>query len=228
MIRLLLLPGLDGTGALFSRFLDAAPSDVRTEVVPLPADLVGYPELVQYFTSRLEVGPDTILLAESFSGPLAISLAARHKLAGLILCNSFAVSPRSPLLGALAAPFLFRLPAPPFLLRHFLVGPEASTDTVRWVRGVLASVSRHTLTGRLSAVLAANAMADLGRCRAPILYLRGLDDRLVPETSIAALAAAASIPVEVARIPGPHLLLQVAPDRSWEAIRPFLVRLTPA
>ena len=224
MTRLVLLPGLDGTGALFSGFIAAAPAGVRAEAVSLPPQLTSYPDLVEHFGPRLELGPDTVLLAESFSGPLAIQLAARVELAGLILCNSFVVSPRSPLLGALAAPFLFRYALPAFLLRQFLVGPEASADLVDQVRAVLASIPRPILAARLSSVLKVDARADLSRCRAPILYLRGLHDRLVPEASVAAVVRAASNEVEVTRIHGPHLLLQAAPALAWEAIRPFLAQ----
>lgn len=169
-----------------------------------------------------------MLLAESFSGPLAITLAARHDLAAVILCNSFVRSPRPALLGHLAMPFLFRHTPPAFLLRHFLLGSAASPELLRRVRSVLTTVPRLTLAGRLAAVLGVDVSAELGRRRAPLLYLRGLGDRLVPEASVASLAAAAATPIEVARLAGPHLLLQVEPERAWEVIRPYLATLAAA
>jgi pimeloyl-ACP methyl ester carboxylesterase len=198
---------------------------LRPEVVSLPPELIGYQELVEHLAPRLPLGSDTVLLAESFSGPLAIMLAARHSVAAVILCNSFVRSPRPTILGQLAVPFLFRHTPPAFLLRHFLLGSTASPELLRRVQRVLATVPRRTLSGRLAAVLGVDVSTELSRCRAPLLYLRGLGDRLVPEASVAAMSVAAPTPIEVVRLAGPHLLLQVAPDRAWEALRPFLATL---
>jgi pimeloyl-ACP methyl ester carboxylesterase len=63
------------------------------------------------------------------------------------------------------------------------------------------------------------AIADkLARVAAPILYLRGSEDRLVPDASVKALLAAASVPVSVVRLAGPQLLLQALPTAAWDAI----------
>jgi pimeloyl-ACP methyl ester carboxylesterase len=85
MRRIVLLPGLDGTGALFEGFMRAAPAGVSLDVVALPPKPSGYAELAEHLSSTLRLSPDTILLAESFSGPLAITLAARHMVAALVL-----------------------------------------------------------------------------------------------------------------------------------------------
>jgi hypothetical protein len=40
----------------------------------------------------------------------------------------------------------------------------------------------------------------------------------VSEASVLDLVSAASVPVSVVRIPGPHLLLQAAPEAAWRVI----------
>ena len=47
MRRIVLLPGLDGTGALFDDFVRTAPATVRCDVVSLPQEPLGYAELVE-------------------------------------------------------------------------------------------------------------------------------------------------------------------------------------
>src|SRR5262245_42706994 len=120
MRRIVLLPGLDGTGALFENFVRAAPSGVSLEVVPIPPEPLGYRELVDRLGPTLHLTADTILVAESFSGPLAILLAAQYRVAALVLCNSFVVPPRARLFRVLAMPLLFRIRLPAALIDRYL------------------------------------------------------------------------------------------------------------
>ena len=74
---LVLLPGLDGTGALFRRFV-AEVEDISALVIGYPTDEVrSVPELVSLVESRLPASGRLVLLGESFSGRVALELAAR-------------------------------------------------------------------------------------------------------------------------------------------------------
>ena len=218
MGRIVLLPGLDGTGALFDDFVRAAPLAMRPEVASLPCVSLGYAELAERIAPQLQLTPDTILLAESFSGPLAILLAQRQQIAALMLCNSFVTSPRSRALAALPLAPLFHLPLPAAVVRWFLVGSDASDALVERVRATVSSVPPSVLAARVSSVLRVDVAGSLTRCSAPIFYLRGTKDRLVPEASVDAVVRAAPVSVSVVRVPGPHMLLQVAPEAAWRAI----------
>src|SRR5690349_11358194 len=106
MATLVLLPGLDGTGELFSRFVASLRSH-DVQVVDYPRDrALGYAALEEFVRERLPREMDYFLLAESFSGPIAISIAASSPshLKGLILCGSFAANPL-PALGPLSTLF---------------------------------------------------------------------------------------------------------------------------
>lgn len=94
-MRLVLLPGMDGTGELFAPLLGALPPD-RASVVAYPRDVVlSYDELVAFVVQRLPVEEPFVLVAESFSGPIAVRVAAQHPagLRGVVLCANFVVGP---------------------------------------------------------------------------------------------------------------------------------------
>src|SRR5216683_2588026 len=92
-IRLLLLPGLHGTGGLFQPFLKLSPSNFDPYVLTYPVDRrLSYDELETVIVARLrETSSRIILLAESYSGPLALRLASdyRDQVIGVILVASF-------------------------------------------------------------------------------------------------------------------------------------------
>jgi pimeloyl-ACP methyl ester carboxylesterase len=224
--RVVLLPGMDGTGVLFRDFTALAPPGVLPEVVALPSEPLSYAGLADILSRRLELSPGCVLLAESFSGPLAVTLAARHPVAALVLCNSFVRPPRPSALRALAVPALFRGRVPRWVVRRYFVGPDASPGLVDRVRDTVAAVPPSLLAGRLSSILGTDVSGTLARVATPVLYLRGMDDRLVPERSVAEVAGA--VQARVVRIPGPHLLLQTRPEAAWAAIGPFLAGITAA
>src|SRR5690349_18711401 len=94
-MRLVLLPGLDGTGELFAPFTDAL-AGVNVQVISYPPDRpMNYAGHEAHVRERLPKSEDYVLLAESFSGPVGISIdaSAPSNLRGLILCCSFASNP---------------------------------------------------------------------------------------------------------------------------------------
>ena len=81
-MHLVLLPGLDGTGALFRRFARALPEGLTSQAVHYPAhDPADYDDLLPRVRLQLPQAP-FVLLGESFSGPLAIRLAAERQVLG--------------------------------------------------------------------------------------------------------------------------------------------------
>ena len=126
---LILLPGLDGTGAFFEPFLEGLPTGFETQVVQYPTELVSYPACLEFARALLPADRPYLLLGESFSGPIAIALAAeqREGMVGLVLCSTFARNPRPRL--AWAVPFLGLFPnarLPLFLIRFVLLGKWAT------------------------------------------------------------------------------------------------------
>ena len=75
--RLLLTPGLEGTGELLAPLVRALGDAIETKVLRYPADApLSYAELLPRVRAELLQDEPFVLLGESFSGPLAIMLAA--------------------------------------------------------------------------------------------------------------------------------------------------------
>lgn len=226
--HLVLLPGLDGTGDLFRSFLDELPSGYRRSVVSYPLHLSSYADLDATVRSTIPEHDPYVLLAESFSSPLAIQIASSHPgyLRGLILCGGFAASPMPwPARAAmsLAARWLFRWQAPAFAIRRFLAGPNTSSDVIEQVRNAVRQVNSRVMAARLHQVLRCDARQDVNKIWVPILCLRGSADRLVSENCTdEILSQARREESRSVTIEGPHLLLQARPAACVHEIADFL------
>ena len=215
-------PGLHGTTDLLNDFAAAAPGGARVELAALPTHLVDYEALASHFAATLRITPESVLIAESFSGPLAIMLAERFGVAALILCNTFAKAPYPRALGWLPLSLIARVPPPSFFLRYFIVGSDASDLVVSAVRKAVERVPANTLARRASSALKVDVTRELARCTSPILYLRGTPDHVIRKRSLDVIVRTATVPVSVANFAAPHLLLKTSPREAWSAIESFL------
>ena len=224
MTSLVLLPGMDGTGRLFGEFVEALDAAIPPLVVSYPDAALGYGDLERVARERLPARSRYALLGESFSGPVAVSVAASAPpgLCGLILCCSFVRNPR-PALGWLG-PAARMLPIPPASRRlagAALLGRFDTPALRRDLHETLSLVSAATLRARIREVLAVDVTAQLSKVRVPVLCLVASEDRVVPRS--AARRIAATFPsARIAEVEGPHLLLQAVPRESAEIVRDFL------
>ena len=91
-MKYLLLPGLDGTGKLFEPFTAQTPSGSSCDVVNYPVDCeLSYAEYSELITSDSIPDEPFVIVAESFSGPVAVLVASARPsaLVGVVLCNTF-------------------------------------------------------------------------------------------------------------------------------------------
>lgn len=208
--RAIVLPGLDGTAKLLQDFRLAAPPGIDCAVLAYPTDeLLGYRELESLVESQLPHEP-FILIAESFSGPIAVRLAEKHpdRVKTLVLCASFVTSPRPRFLRHFARRTLFRLRLPERVLSFFMLAPFATPALTSAFSQAIREVDPGVLALRLREVLSVDARASLENVKAPVLYLRGRFDRLVPPQKFAG----------VVELDAPHAILQTAPAAAWAAI----------
>ena len=211
-MELLLLPGMDGTGKLFAPFLKQLPSHLRPRVVAYPRDRVlTYSQLLK----EIEI-PDApfAIIAESFSGPIAIQLAARSREAqALVLIASFARMPTAllaPLCRLMGGSWLFRIGIPFFAMRFLLLGPDAGHAEEAEVRAVLGSVRPAVLAGRLREVASVDVRADFARLEIPKIYIAGRRDRLLGTAAVKELAILRP-DMKTVFLHAPHLVLQTRP-----------------
>ncbi len=224
--RAILLPGLDGSGRLFAPLLAAGPRAFVPEPVSFPPDRpLGYGELAALVRPRLPRGR-FVLLAESFSGPLAVRLAAERPrgLAALVLAATFLHRPLDALLHpvrGLVGARLFGVPMPALLVRHFMAGPDAPAPVVAEVQRAVAAVRADVLAHRAGEALRVDARDALAGVEVPILFLAPTRDRLIRRDAYEDVLALRP-DAEVAPIEAPHMVLQRCPHASLARIEEFL------
>jgi pimeloyl-ACP methyl ester carboxylesterase len=223
--QLIVLPGLDGTGARLTPFVGVMEQAVTTRIIGYPPDRpLGYAELESLVRQSLPQSGRYWLLAESFSGPIAIRVAADppRGLAGLILCGTFARNPFPWLrpVRALAVRMPFKS-LPRWLRAPLLWGSGDPRRAPPRAERASAAVETAVIRRRLHEVLTIDVTACLGNIAAPVLILGASRDRIVPR-SAARLLAQRTRQGELVEIDGPHLLLQSRPGESAAAILRFL------
>lgn len=224
-MRLLLLPGMDGTGRLLEPLCAALPASLTSIVVRYPTDrALGYDELLTIVEESVPRGDEFIVLGESFSGPLAVMLAAKKPpgLKGIILCASFARSPVRGIVRGVAriiGPLLMRV-TPRAVERWMLLGRYQTPELRGMLDEALSSVPPAVLSSRLRSVLAVDVVAELRSCSVPILSLRSTADRLVSSRCGADLKRI-NPAIDVAVLNAPHLILQAAPLEAARVIENF-------
>jgi len=222
---LVLLPGMDGTGELFKPLVATLGSQYPTRVVRYPNASVGYAALISVARRWLPTQAPYVLLGESFSGPIAISLAAMQPpgLRGLVLCGSFARNPRPWLLSALC-PLLSVRPdtMPPLsLLNYLLLGRHATKHLRSMLFSATSQVSGRAVQARFRAIRAIDVCAKLQAVKVPLLYLLAEQDRVVPQSALQTLQQLRP-DMRVVSMSAPHMLLQAAPRTAANAIIAFL------
>lgn len=232
MLTLVLLPGMDGTASLFAPFVAALGGRYRVNHVVYPGDqALGYAELETLARKALPTRGRYVLLGESFSGPIAVAIAASQPrgLVGLVLCATFVrnpypvFGPLAPLFGSLAG-FMPLKAAPAFAMRHLLLGHFATQHLITSLRRALSQVSASVLQARVRAVMTVDVSAQLAAVQVPVLYLQARHDRVVPRNAAAAVAKAMPS-VQMVQLDAPHLLLQAVPDAAAQAVHAFLYPL---
>jgi len=221
---------MDGTGDLFDRFQRELPVNFSSTVVRYSCDQTqSWEQLEQITKAAIPSSKPFALVAESFSGPIAYSIAVDppENLKALVLCASFLGNPAPamlswlrPVLGGL----MFRLPIPDAGVRRFLLGNEASDERVAEVKTAIAQVSPAVLAHRAKLITDLEFIAFPPLPDLPSLFLQAEQDAMVPDRchdDIAALAPQ----LELQSIDAPHLILQSQPRKSAKLICAFLEKL---
>jgi pimeloyl-ACP methyl ester carboxylesterase len=223
--KLVLLPGLDGTGKLFAEFLKALDLGVSANVVPYPPDVpLGYEELEPLVREALPTRGHFVLLGESFSGPLAIRIAANPPpaLVGLILCVTFASNP-FPHLGwaRWLAPFLPLKSMPRWLRASLMWGSASPSKAPPQSERAMAGVDAAVIRRRIAALLSVDETAALAQISVPTLVLCATRDHVVSKAAtmrlIRGIRQARRVDVD-----GPHLLLKTRPHECAAAVHGFI------
>jgi pimeloyl-ACP methyl ester carboxylesterase len=213
---------MDGTGRLFGPLLAHLDARIEPVVVAYPTrEPRTYDQLVDEV-----VVPDGsfAIVAESFSGPIGIRLAARHleRVRALVLVASFAKAPAAARwVPARVARSVFAVRPPDAALRFGLLGGDATDDDVRALRAALAEVDAGVLAARLREIAAVDVGAELAGSRVPLLYLAGARDRLLGTKAMEDVKRWRA-DAETCVLDAPHLVLQRAPHEAGRVIGEFV------
>ncbi len=228
-MKLLLLPGLDGSGLLFGDFVGSLPEHLPAVEIAYPPSLGVFEDYVRVARNSIAAaGEDLVVVAESFSGPIAIDLLRDPpgNVKALVLVATFAQAP-SRLLLALAAKM-------PGTVLQALAGPaldwlclNGNTDEglAKRTREVVQSLPPDLISARLKILrmLPTDLSLVLATSTVPVLLIKPRHDRLVSEKYFAEIEqcnpAVASMTID-----GPHFLLQCCPRQCAEAIVDFITR----
>ncbi len=225
-LKTLLLPGLHGTDRLFAPLLSALPPTIAAEAIAYPTDQpLGYDALQALAEARLPKGEPFAIVAESFSSPLAVRFAAGapRGLVAAVLVGGFLRRPIggwSRPLAAIVQPWMLRRQASRRMIRRFLVGEDAPSETVELVVEAVAEVAPEVLAHRLRETLTVDATEAFRRCRTPLICIDAGRERLL-DRSVALEMKRLRPDIPHEPLDAPHLILHSRPEESAALIAHF-------
>jgi pimeloyl-ACP methyl ester carboxylesterase len=228
-IKLVLLPGLDGTGDLFNPFITQFPDPGNIITITYPTDrFIPFEALPDYIISRLPNDQPLILLGESYSGPVAALLASKNKLdvRGVIFVATFAHFPKSflkTISQVIPLSWFLRLPIPNFMIRLVCFG--------RWNTPTLARMLRKSIKANQPKILAQRARSGtnldvrdaLLNIDVPCLYLLASQDKLVADNAVTDFKTHVR-DLTIHKVEGPHFILQTQPTVCFRLVADFISR----
>jgi len=217
---IVLLPGMDGTGEFLRALAERLSSDRPVRLIDYPTDRVlEYDQLVAHVRECLP-SQRVVVLGESFSGPIAIEVAATdRRIVGLILASSFARHPMPRQLAPLTKLLGVRW-MPTSVIAAALMGSWATPKLRQRLRDVLADLPREIIQARARDVLRVDKRKRLSETRCPVLCLHGRSDRLARKGPVND-AVAARPDCQVHWLDGPHMLLATHTDMAARIIEEF-------
>lgn len=221
------MPGLDGTGKSFEPLLPFIAADARITIVRYPTDrFLSFEETVECAAGQIPGGQPPVVIAESFSGPVAVQMitSGRVQAQALVLCATFARSPHPIalyIMRLLWLPLLIRPDMPKVFLKFILGDDKLITALLPLWKKVHADVPPRVMDSRLFLLNHLDVRQELRKLTIPCCYLQATDDRIVPSRCMKDFDR--NIPhLYIKKIKAPHFILQATPQACLEAVDEFL------
>ncbi len=224
-MKLILLPGLDGTGKLFAPFIECLPREFSASVVSYPThEKLNYEQLKNFVVQKLPKTEPFALIAESFSGAIAVSIAAEAppNLKSLVLCASFVSNPAPAILQTINHKFWFEFSAPAWIVRAMTGLHNCDKTVVEKLIESVKLVSPEVLSFRLDQIFKLDAREELERCTVPLLLLRPRQDYFVSRKIGVDEILKIKPEARCVEIDASHFVLQHKPKESVSTIMDFL------
>jgi len=221
---IILLPGMDGTGELLRALADQLALHRPVQLFAYPLDRpLSYAQLATYVAERAPNRP-FVVLGESFSGPVAIEIAATDpRAAGLVLASSFSRHPLPAQFTALTRLFDLRW-LPKSIIATALMGSTATPELTARLHQVLSALPRKVLQYRAREALCVDKRNRLREVTCPVLCPQGRFDRLVSRRQVNEIVTAQPR-CQVHWFDSSHMLLATHPEAAVKAINQFCERV---
>jgi len=219
-MKIVLLPGLDGTGFLFKPFIKVLPSETDIQVISYPPSVkLNYQELTELVMSQLPK-EQFILVAESFAGYIAyqVALCKPNNLKSVVFVATFLESPRPFLLALsrlLPRSRILSAPIPNYIIKLFLFGSVVNKKMIMLFKQSMKQVSPQVLSYRLQEIEKLSNSHQFSEIRAT--YIQATNDKLVPKKCVENFEKRFKN-LNVFKIEGSHFILQGNPLACAEVI----------
>lgn len=231
---LVLLPGFDGTGELFDDLVDELNEYFEVIIVHYSEE-VTIEDYIACINAKIKHRDKIILLAESFSGPIALHFIANHseKIQYCIFSTSFSKTPFLSLCKAadfLPHIFFKNTTLQKIAIKHYCYGKYLTDLLEERTLKAINGISTNTIKKRLK-LLCTQQSHKLIKDKnhnffMPCLYLQASEDKIVGKPFSGDLCNA--LPnISKIIINGPHLLLQAKPKECARAILDFVKGANP-
>ncbi len=224
-MRLIILPGLDGSGEIYSAFIRELTEDIQITIISYPKQSnLDYADLIVYVSNRLPEDEKFIILAESFSGPIGYQLAKRAlpNLVAIIFVASFIRNPNRKLISLsrlLPLSLILRLPIPDFIVKRWLFGANVAGSMISKFKTIVRSLPSCVIRARLG--LIQKLILEDRNITLPTLYIQALNDRLVLTDNCQDFESRCTHFTQIS-IDGPHFLLQSKPLECANHVRELI------
>ena len=218
-MKIILLPGLDGTGSLFNDLLNNLGEDNEVEVISYD-HISGLSFIEQAKEIAVKITDVNVLLvAESYSGRVAYELSQilDSRVRAIVFIASFISSP------SFLSKFAVFLPVsmlkPNFLTAYLLsvlgFNGQATKKQIDRLFNSLKIANRSKLKARLKNIAALSSPANVIDC--PVTYIRPNRDFLVSSAAVSRLRSLCTN-FNVISVSGGHFIAQSAPADCAKAI----------
>ncbi|MER2491609.1 alpha/beta fold hydrolase [Catenovulum sediminis] len=224
-MKVLLIPGMDGTGELFGPLLAELPSDVVSQVICLN-DLITQTPIEQAVEIAALLGSEeVIILSESYSGYIAyhLSLLPNLNIKHVIFAASFLENPTwlSHFSKLLPLDFVRSGLIPDIVLSFVLFAQCNDKKLVKLFKASLKSIDNSKLRHRLSVI--ANLVRPSESMSVPCTYVQANSDYLVSKKSVDVFKELC-ININVVRANGGHFIVQSNPDYFSKLIKRVIAK----
>ena len=208
-MKIVLLPGLDGTGDLFEPILNELPKNIDVTVIKYNnSKKQTYKELVEYVATQLPKD-DFILVAESFSGYIAYKIGLKRfkNLKHIVFVATFLTNPRAIMLNLIPS-FIFRLRIPKLIIKWLFLGFNTDKNIINLFQKTINNVASDIIKFRLQEIKKLKPTNN--KLNLPTTYIQATQDYLVPTESLKDFQKLCQN-LKVYQIRGKHLIVQSNP-----------------